>query len=213
MEDVNSEELLNVCTKYESFKFILMSISGDIIGIFDHLQIKSKLHSLRYGHLVDYWNVRTCVSFVYKDFVTPNHEEILSYIAFDSLSWITIEEPIINILYKKFEPVINADRYIYFPNDCANRSPFILCRKWQNTDSVIIDKWYNIFTKCWEYDKKTNNDDAYYITLLELYYLLDTNNIKRIYYNNKIYENDFKKVAYDATDCEILTHIIVIEYY
>ena len=65
-----------------------------------------------------------------------------------------IEEPIINILYKKFEPVINADKYIYFPNDCANRSPFILCRKWINDDSVIIDKWYNIFTKCWEYDKK-----------------------------------------------------------
>ena len=120
------EELLNAFIKYESLKFILMPISGDIIGVFDYLQIKSKLYSLRYGHLVDYWNVRTGVSFLYKEFVTPNHEEILSYIAFDSLSWSTIEEPIINILYKNFEPVINADRYIYFPNDSANRTPFIL---------------------------------------------------------------------------------------
>lgn len=83
-----------------------MSISGDIIGTFDHLQIESKLHSLRYGHLVDYWNVRIGVSIIYKDFATLNHEEILSYIAFDSLRWSIIEEPIINFIYKKFEPVI-----------------------------------------------------------------------------------------------------------
>lgn len=44
------------------------------------------------------------------------------------------------------------------------------------------------------------------ILLLEFFYLLYTTNIKRIYHNNKIYENDFEKIAHSVNTCDILTH-------